>query len=142
MVRYQKYIQKALLSVVADILKEAAQNGLFGAQHFYISFKTNFTGVQIPSFLKQTYPDEMTIVLQHQFKNLAVFDDSFQVDLSFKGHFQTLKIPFASLTSFADPSEQFMLSFIPESDTPKEDKPAAPKEAEVISLDALRGKKI
>ena len=141
MVRYQKYIQKALLCVVADILEEVATNGLFGAQHFYISFKTNFAGVQIPSFLKQTYPDEMTIVLQHQFKNLEVFDDSFQVDLSFKGHFQTLKIPFNSLISFADPSEQFMLSFVPEENTPKKEKPTAPKEAEVICLDALRGKK-
>ena len=141
MIRYQKYIQKALLSVVAEVLKEVSENGLCGAQHFYISFKTDFKGVQIPSFLKQTYPDEMTIVLQHQFKNLEVSDDFFQVDLSFKGHFQTLKIPFNSLTSFADPSEQFMLSFIPEKEAPKKEKTSKPKEAEVISLDALRGKK-
>ena len=141
MIRYQKHIQKALLSVVAEILKEVAEDGLCGAQHFYISFKTDFADVQIPSFLKQTYPDEMTIVLQHQFKNLEVSDDFFQVDLSFKGHFQTLKIPFNSLTSFADPSEQFMLSFIPEKEAPKKEKTSKPKEAEVISLDALRGKK-
>ena len=142
MVRYQKYIQKALLCVVSDILKEVAENGLFGAQHFYISFKTGFAGVDIPSFLKQTYPDEMTIVLQHQFKNLKVLKDAFQVDLSFKGHSQTLKIPFNSLTSFADPSEQFMLSFIPEeTPAPKKETPTALGEAEVISLDALRNKK-
>lgn len=141
MVRYQTYIQKALLSAVTDILKEVAQNGLCGSQHFYISFKTDFPDVKIPSFLKQTYPDEMTIVLQHQFKNLAVSDDSFQVDLSFKGHFETLEIPFNSLVSFADPSEQFMLSFIPEKSAPKKSESSLPKEAEVISLDALRGKK-
>lgn len=142
MVRYQKYIQKALLCVVSDILKEVSANGLLGAQHFYISFKTNFAGVDIPSFLKQSYPNEMTIVLQHQFKNLKVFENAFQVDLSFKGHFQTLKIPFNSLVSFADPSEQFMLSFIPEEDTtPKKTTSQVQGEAEVISLDALRGKK-
>ena len=142
MAEYQNLVQDALLGVVRTILKKAQENGLQGEQHFFITFKTDATGVKIPAFLKERYPEEMTIVLQHQFDDLTVEDDYFSVLLSFNGRPERLKISFKSLLAFADPSEQFMLQFTPalmeeKKQTKKE--PHAP--AEVIDLASLRKKK-
>ena len=108
MKQYQQMIQSALLGVVKEILKQVAQEGLTGDMHFYITFNTTSEGVVIPEFLKQRYPQEMTIVLQHQFDDLTVKDDVFSVLLSFNGKPERLTIPFKAISSFADPSEQFV----------------------------------
>ncbi len=136
---YQEIVQKAFLKVVHDILTDVSENGLPDPNHFYITFSTKHPDVQMPAYLKEQYTDEMTIVLQHQFQNLTVADDYFDVDLSFSGQFTTLHIPFAALVSFVDPSAQFALQFLPALYQKKEEKPAR-EEAEVIDLNAIRKK--
>ncbi len=134
---YQEIVQKAFLNVVKDILCDVSQNGLPNPHHFYITFSTKHPGVKIPSFLKEKYPEEMTIVLQHQFQNLIVEQDYVEVDLSFSGQMTTLHIPFAALVSFVDPSVQFGLQFTPDLSQAVEEPKA---EAQVIDLAALRKK--
>lgn len=108
---YQALTDAALRSVVRDALRRAESQGLIGAHHFYVTFKTHFPGVDIPEFLKEQYPDDMTIILQHQFWGLKVFDDRFEVALSFRKLPATLSIPFAALSAFFDPGVQFGLQF-------------------------------
>jgi len=141
MEEYQKLVQEALLGVVRNILQKAANNGLQGAQHFYITFRTQMQGVDIPSSLKERYPDEMTIVLQHQFDDLKVKEDAFSVLLSFNGKPERLTIPFKSLLGFADPSEQFALQFMPALMEDKKAKLENKGSAQIIDLAALRNKK-
>ena len=105
MEKYQKLVQEALLGVVRSVLKDVSENGLQGEQHFFITFRTQADGVHIPKSMKERYPDEMTIVLQHQFDDLKVEDDSFSVLLSFSGKPERLIVPFKSLLGFVDPSE-------------------------------------
>jgi len=100
-----------LRSVVKEALKRAEKQGLVGSHHFYVTFKTHDPGVDIPPFLKERYPDEMTIVLQNQFWGLRVGEDSFEVSLTFQKVPATLVIPYAALTSFVDPGVQFGLQF-------------------------------
>ena len=92
-------------------LKEVQQNGLQAGNHFYINFTTNYEGVKIPEFLKTQYPEEMTIVIQYNFRNIQVFDAYFGISLSFNGKYHDLVVPFKSITVFADPSEPFELEF-------------------------------
>ncbi len=108
---YNKMVEKALRGVVRDALEVAAERGLHGNHHFYISFDTRAPGVDIPEYLKQRYSDEMTIVLQHQFWGLEFDDTAFEVTLSFNKVHERLHIPFAAITAFADPSVQFGLQF-------------------------------
>lgn len=108
---YQALTDAALRSVVRDALGRIEKQGLIGAHHFYLTFKTRFPGVDIPDFLKEQYPDEMTIILQHQFWGLKVRDTEFEVALSFRKLPATLTIPFAALTAFFDPGVQFGLQF-------------------------------
>src|SRR5579863_2151010 len=108
---YDNLVDLALRSVVRDALRRIQKQGLIGNHHFYLTFKTHDPGVEIPDFLREHYPDEMTIVLQNQFSGLRVTDDLFQVSLSFHKVPATLVIPFAALTGFADPSVQFGLQF-------------------------------
>ena len=104
--------QQALRQVVVDVLKITADLGEApGKHHFYIEFMTNAPGVQMPEHLKETYPERMTIVLQHQFHNLVVSDDRFSVSLSFNRKPADLTIPFEAISSFADPSVEFGLRF-------------------------------
>ena len=110
-INYDKLIEKSLKRVVIEALKIAETQGLPGENHFYITFKTNHPGTSIPRDLKIQYPESMTIVLQHQYENLVVKEDSFSVDLSFGGRIQTLVIPFDAITYFADPYAKFGLSF-------------------------------
>lgn len=136
---YQEIVQKAFLKVVQDILTDVSQNGLPDPHHFYITVSTKHPDIQMPTFLKEQYTDEMTIVLQHQFQNLTVQENYFEVDLSFSGQYTTLHIPFTSLVSFVDPSAQFALQFLPALYQKKEEKPVH-EEAEVIDLNAVRKK--
>ena len=124
----QKILQEALRDAVRRVLAQAAEHGLPGEHHFYIGFLTGYPGVLIPRFLRDQYPEEMTIILQHQFWGLTVEDDAFSVFLSFGGNRQRLVVPFAAVTTFADPSAQFALRFIPAGE--EEDAPAqAPEPA-------------
>ncbi len=106
---YQALLDAALRGVVRDALLRIEKQGLIGAHHFYLTFKTGFPGVDIPSFLVEQYPDEMTIILQHQFWGLKVRQDDFEVALTFRKLPATLVIPFAALTKFFDPGVPFGL---------------------------------
>ena len=108
---YEALADQALRSVVKDALKRIEKQGLIGAHHFYLTFKTRDPGVEIPDFLLERYPEEMTIVLQNQFWGLKVGEDKFEVGLTFQKLPTTLVIPFAALTAFVDPSVQFGLQF-------------------------------
>jgi hypothetical protein len=162
---YQALTDAALRGVVREALRRIEKSGLIGAHHFYLTFKTHADGVDIPDFLKEQYPDEMTIIIQHQYWALKVKDDYFEVTLTFKKLPAPLHIPFAALTAFFDPGVQFGLQFRGESEAkaqptpvvvpapgaesagePAEDTPdpvVAPDKAhagEVVSLDSFRKK--
>lgn len=151
-INYDKLIEKSLKNVVVEALKIAQNQGLPGEHHYYITFQTNHPQTKISDYLKSQYPEEMTIVLQHQFSNLTVNASSFSVDLSFGGIQQTLVIPFDAITYFADPHAKFGLSFSSsdeESSFAQEEQVAQEKEPEVkkasgaatvVSIDAFRKK--
>jgi len=154
---YEAMAQEALRGVVKAALKRAAApEGLPGAHHFYITFKTEAPGVSGPNDLLSKYPDEMTIVLQHQYWDLAPGETFFTVTLKFGGQSKRLSVPYAAVTRFYDPSVQFLLQFEapsavanlpsatgaaaaapePAADAPERD-PDAPN---VVSLDTFRKK--
>jgi uncharacterized protein len=108
---YQRIIQDALRGVVRRVLAQVAEHGLPGEHHFYIGFRTGHPGVEVPRFLRDQYPEEMTIILQHQFWELQVDEEDFSVVLSFGGNRHRLRVPFTALTAFADPEAQFALRF-------------------------------
>ena len=111
LLRYDLMIEAALRSVVRETLTNVIKNGLPGEHHFYITFLTNFPGVEIPDHLRKQYPEEMTIVLQYQFFGLKLLDDAFTVTLSFNNVKERLVIPLEAITTFADPSVNFALQF-------------------------------
>lgn len=110
-IRYDLLVQEALRGMVRNILADAGKNGLIGDHHFFITFDTRADDVQISDRLLERYPQEMTVVLQHQFWDLKVTDELFEVGLSFGGVAERLVVPFAAIKSFADPSVQFTLQF-------------------------------
>ena len=110
-IRYDILAQEALRGVVRTVLEDAAKNGLPGEHHFYISFDTCAAGVRLSPRMKAQYPEDMTVVLQHQFWDLTVSEDGFEVGLSFGGIPERLTIPFAAIKGFFDPSVQFGLQF-------------------------------
>jgi len=110
-IRYDLLTQQALRGVVRDVLIDAAKKGLPGDHHFYISFDTQADGVRISERLRAQYPEEMTIILQHQFWDLSVSDAGFEVGLSFGGIPEKLQVPLDAITGFFDPSVQFGLQF-------------------------------
>ena len=111
LIGYNALVENGLRSVVREALRRVAEEGWPGTHHAYITFKTAAPGVEVPDFLHTRYPDELTIVLQHQFWGLEVEDDSFAVTLSFNKVGQRIVVPFAALTSYADPSVKFGLQF-------------------------------
>jgi hypothetical protein len=149
---YEEWTQDALRQVAVSALRHVAVQGLPGGHHFYITFKSDYPGVQIPDRLRAQYPEEMTIVLQHQFHGLNVDEAGYavSVSLSFSGVASTLIIPIAAITTFADPEVGFQLHFyvtVPEpvkvADIPEpegDDVPSRPNDgpADVVSLDAFR----
>ena len=151
---YEAMAQEALRGVVKAALKRAAApDGLPGAHHFYITFKSEGPGVSGPADLLGKYPDEMTIVLQHQYWDLAPGETFFSVTLKFGGQPKRLSVPYAAVTRFYDPSVQFLLSFettpaAGAAPAPAADKPAPatdaadvdPEAANVVSLDQFRKK--
>ncbi|MCI4679320.1 ClpXP protease specificity-enhancing factor SspB [Rhodoblastus acidophilus] len=110
-IRYDLQVQDALRGVVRKVLADAARDGLPGEHHFYITFRTHAPGVNLSARLREQYPDEMTIILQYQFWDLQVDDESFEVGLHFKNIPERLHIPFEAITGFYDPSVQFGLKF-------------------------------
>ena len=158
LMHYEAMAQDALRGVVRAALKRAAApEGLPGAHHFYITFKTDAPGVSAPPDLLGKYPEEMTIVLQHQYRDLAPGETFFAVTLKFGGAPKKLSVPYAAVTRFYDPSVQFLLQFEPVNETDEEveieleEKPAPPvvaapppstdgEEPKVVSLDQFRKK--
>jgi hypothetical protein len=153
---YDQWTEEALRQVVARAVAYAAVHGLPGQHHFYITFRTDHPGVVIPPRLRAQYPQEMTIVLQHQFWDLRMDDEAglISVGLSFGGIASTLVIPLAALTAFADPQVRYGLRFqvaLPDAPAAADEAPPAPppqvisaEKAEVpdapqvVSLDAFR----
>lgn len=166
LIGYEALTDAALRGVAREALRRVETKGLLGSHHFYLTFKTHGPGVEIPDFLKERYPDEMTIVLQNQFWGLKVTDDAFEVTLTFQKLPTTLYVPFAAMTAFVDPSVQFGLQFknataaqaaqagdkeAPKpaeapsaaASAPKEvtrDEPSEPSQPQVVSLDKFRKK--
>jgi len=108
---YQALVNKALRGAVRDILLRVAAEGLVGDHHYYITFKTEAEGVKAPKRMRTQYPNEMTIVIQHRFWDLNIYDDYFEIGLSFNQRAEHLVIPFAAITSLVDPSVRFALQF-------------------------------
>ena len=111
LIRYDVLAQEALRGVIKKVILEAARAGLPGEHHFYIAVDTTHPGVALSPRLKAEYPEEITVVLQHQFWDLEVTDDRFSVGLSFGGVPEKLVVPFAAIKGFFDPSVQFGLQF-------------------------------
>jgi uncharacterized protein len=140
LIRYDLLVQDALRSVVRKVLADTARNGLVGDHHFNIAFKTHAPGVVVPPAVKQRFPDEMSIILQHEFWDLAVTQDAFEVNLNFSRKPERLIVPFDSITGFTDPSVPFGFKLEPRvSETasqapapaPPEDKRAGPSPAPI-----------
>ena len=136
-IRYDILAQTALRGVVRTVMADAAKRGLAGEHHFKISFDTTAAGEKLPPRLRQQYPDEMTIVLQHQFWDLEVGEDAFEVGLSFGGIPERLRVPFDAIVGFFDPSVNFGLQFTTiveeeaeETPRPSKSEAAAPKSSE------------
>lgn len=158
---YAHMALEALRRVPKMALERVAEEGLPGNHHLYISFLTHADGVDLPAFLSQRYPDEMTIVLQHQYWGLEVTEDRFAVTLAFNGRQERMVVPFAAVTAFSDPSVPFGLQFREPTEeaaaeTPEDaaepppseasetaapgDRPGDRKTGEVVALDQFRKK--
>ena len=148
---YDRWLEDALRGVMRRALAHTAEYGLPGAHHFYITFATEAEGVELPAALRAKYPEEMTVVLQHQFWDLAVQDDFVSVTLKFQGRPSRLVIPLPAITAFGDPSVNFGLRLktvsaedeerdtggTPDSAEPVNKEPAS---GQVIALDTFRKK--
>ncbi|MGH6770226.1 MAG: SspB family protein [Xanthobacteraceae bacterium] len=130
-IRYDILAQEALRGVVRTVLVDAATKGLPGEHHFYIAFDPRADGVTLSERMRAQYPEEMTVVLQHQFWDLVVTEDRFEVGLSFGGIPERVVVPFAAIKSFVDPSVQFGVQFdqMDEAEAASEDDAAPTAEA-------------
>tara|TARA_Y100000766_G_C18761444_1_gene533612 strand:- start:110 stop:559 length:450 start_codon:yes stop_codon:yes gene_type:complete len=111
MIEYQKILNRNLLNVFIEILKEVEVKGLDGNKHLYITFATNNPKTKVPNWLIQKYPTEMTIIIQHEYYHLSVNKKNFSIGLSFNNKKSDLTISFDSIIAFADPSENFGLNY-------------------------------
>jgi len=121
LIRYDLQVQDALRGVVRKVLAETARDGLPGEHHFYITFRTDAPGVRLSNVLRDQYPEEMTIILQHQFWDLKVEQNGFEVGLHFKNRPERLYIPLDAISGFYDPSVQFGLKFESQTEEDEED---------------------
>jgi hypothetical protein len=146
---YDLWIEESLRSVIGRALAYTAEHGLPGAHHFYITFLTQAPGVELAPQWRAVHPEEMTVVLQHQFWDLEVNEDGFSVTLKFQGRSSRVRIPFSAVTAFGDPSVNFGLQFRPrtptlaaqtDGETASEDEAIEPERGEVITLDSFRKK--
>jgi hypothetical protein len=146
LIRYDLLVQDALRSVVRKVLADTARNGLIGEHHFNIAFKTQAPGVVAPAAIKSRFPDEMSIILQHEFWDLVVREDAFEVSLNFSRKPERLTVPFDSITGFTDPSVPFGFKLEPRVSEPvsraavvvdkKEPPPRAPAKAAPVKPSA------
>ena len=131
LIRYDILAQEALRGVIRKVLEEVERAGLPGDHHFFITFATGFPGVRLSKRMRERYPEEMTIVIQHSFWNLETGDTGFEIDLSFDDIRERLRIPYASIRGFFDPSVKFGLQFdvaeIEPEAVAEPEQPAAPK---------------
>jgi uncharacterized protein len=152
-INYAQMMQKAMQSLMIDVLKKISINGLPGNHHYFISFDTKFEGVVVADWIKERYPEEMTIVIQHWFDNLEVNADNFSITLNFGDNPENLTIPWNSISTFVDPSVEFGLRFedeanedidaveeIPESKMVIIEDDDENNVAEIVSLDSFRKK--
>lgn len=130
LIRYDLLVQDALRGVVRQVLTDVARNGLQGEHHFFITFKTAAPALRLSSRMRERYPEEMTVILQHQFWGLTVTEAGFEVGLSFNNMPERLFVPFAAITMFQDPSVTFGLKFDVKDDAAAADGPAKPALAE------------
>ena len=141
---YPELVDEALRGVARSVLERVAEEGLPGDHHFFITFYTDHPEVQIPASLHQTYPEEMTIVLQNQFWDLLVEPEAFEVSLRFGGDPQRLRVPWRSIKSFVDPEAEFGLRFESHEAEPGEPEPdeqpvdGLDTPGDVVSLDEFR----
>jgi hypothetical protein len=154
LIGYDEIIENSMRSVIFETLKKVEKIGLPAKHYFVVTFLTRFPGVAIAKSLQEKYPEEMTIAIQYQYKNLIVDHDYFKISLSFNGKYEKLVIPYKAVTSFADPSMNFALKFSISYDDMQEleeggdlitniksanqDKSEVDLSAKVISLDAFR----
>ncbi len=153
--RYDRWIEDALKSVVRKALQHCQEHGLPGEHHFYVTFATNHEGVIIPESLMEQYPEEITIVIEHEFWDLEVTQEYFDVVLSFNDERTPIHVPFDAVSGFADPSVKFGLQFKMETlddlEEELEEEEPLPEDADeekgddngdnVVALDAFRKKK-
>lgn len=111
LIGYDEIIENSMRLVIQETLKKVEKTGLPGKHYFVLTFLTNFPGASISKVLKEKYPEEMTIVIQYQYKGLVVEDDAFKISLSFNGKYEKMTVPYRSIISFADPSMNFGLKF-------------------------------
>jgi uncharacterized protein len=131
---YSRLVREALRAVPRQALRLAASEGLPGDHHFYLTFRTSHPGVAISPGLHARHPDEMTIVLQHEYRDLAVGEDAFSVTLRFGGRPERLHVPFSALVAFADPAAEFGVRFeAGEEAAPAQVPPAEPKEEALVA---------
>ena len=128
-IRYDVLVRDAMRGVLRKVLVDASEHGLAGEHHFFITFLSKADGVKLSPRLLAQYPEEMTVILQHQFWDLVVTEDRFEVGLSFGGVPERLVVPFSSIKSFFDPSTQFGLQFETDETPAAADKPAVPAAA-------------
>lgn len=144
---YGNLMHRAMRGLIQSVLTEVADHGLPGAHHFFITFDTTHPDVQIADWLKERYPTEMTVVIQHWFENLSVNDEGFSVTLNFGNNPEPMVIPFDALRTFVDPSVEFGLRFETQEQDEDEDdedieveveEEPARQDAEIVSLDQFR----
>jgi len=141
---YGQMMQRAMRRLMAEALGVFAENGPPGAHHFYVTFDTRHPGVDMPDWLRERYPREITIVLQHEFRDLAVTCDRFTVTLSFSNRPATLVVPLDAVKTFVDPSVEFGLRFDPigEDDDEEEEEPAAAPRSEFRPRELASGPRL
>jgi len=147
---YGQLMHRAMRGLIRQVLRQVAEHGLPGDHHFFITIGTRLPGVQMAAWLRDRYPEEMTIVIQHWYENLVVDEDGFAITLNFGNSPEPMYIPFDAISTFVDPSVEFGLRFetqVGEEDDEEDEGDAeesegeearAPREAEIVSLDKFR----